>query len=106
MRGDASARHNIGATEYNSGNYEVGIRHFKIAAEAGHQPSLNTLRRIYNAGGKLPGKSLITKDYMDKVYRLGHKAQQDEKSKEREKHDASVGELARAQLMQGQSYRS
>ena len=56
-RGCFGARHNIGVTEYyRLGNHEIAIRHWKIAAEAGHQLSLNALRKIYNADGKKPGK--------------------------------------------------
>jgi TPR repeat protein len=96
LRGDPHARHNIGCTEYNSGNHEVGIRHWKIAAEAGYQRSLDELRRIYNANGNgkmlgkgvivlSPGKEFISKEEMDTVYRSGHEAQMEVKSEEREK---------------------
>ena len=61
LRGDIYCRHNIGVREYNAGNHEVGIRHFKLAAEAGYQVSLNGLRDVYNADGKMPGKEFISK---------------------------------------------
>jgi len=86
LRGDMTARHNIGALEYNFGNHEIGIRHWKIAAEAGYQRSLNGLRSIYNADGKKPGKELISKEYLDFAYRACHGAQMEVKSEEREKH--------------------
>merc|ERR1719199_1011789 len=54
LRGCAVARHNIGWAEYESGNHEIAIRHWKIAAEAGDQDSLDALRNIYNADGKHP----------------------------------------------------
>ena len=94
LRGCIYARHNIGLSEYHTfGNHENGIRHWKIAAEAGDQDSLNILRKIYNAGGKTPGKEFITKDYLDKVYRACHEAQMEVKSEEREKHSVTVNPL-------------
>ena len=46
LRGCIGARHKIGLSEYESGNYEIGIRHWKIAAEAGMQPSIDILKKI------------------------------------------------------------
>jgi len=87
LRGNIVARHNIGNFEYNDlGNHEIGIRHWKIAAEAGSQPSLDSLKKIYNADGKEPGKEFISKDYLESIYRAGHGAQIEVKSEEREKH--------------------
>ena len=87
LRGDIYARHNIGWGEYHTfGNQEIGIRHWKIAAEAGDQDSLNALRDIYNSGGKKPGKEFISKECMDRLYRVCHGAQMEVKSEEREKH--------------------
>ena len=89
LRGSLAARHNIGRIEYHTltfGNHEIGIRHWKIAAEAGHQKSLHALRDIYNAGGSRPGKEFISKDYLDSAYRACHEAQMEVKSEEREKH--------------------
>ena len=86
LRGCIYARNNIGKSEYDSGNQETGIRHWKVAAEAGSQLSLNELKGIYNADGKLPGKEFITKECMDSLYRVCHDAQEEVKSEEREKH--------------------
>ena len=86
LRGNIVARYNIGCSEYDSGNYEIAIRHWKIAAEAGFQPSLNKLKKIYNADGKHPGKEFISKECMDSLYRVCHDAQEEVKSDEREKH--------------------
>ena len=91
LRGDIMARHNLGYSEYfNLGNHKVGIRHWKIAAEAGHQKALNALRAIYNADGKMPGKEFISKEEMDTVYRSGHEAQMEIKTEEREKHSRKI----------------
>ena len=89
LRGCTIARHNIGSSEYELGNHEIAIRHWKIAAEAGYQDSLNALRGIYNADGKTPGKEFISKGEMDTVYRSGHDAQIEVKSEEREKHSGT-----------------
>ena len=87
LRGDVCARHNIGNFEYKSGNHEVGIRHWKIAAEGGSQPSIDMLKKVYNnADGTIPGKEFISKEEMDTVYRSGHDAQMEIKTEEREKH--------------------
>ena len=87
LRGDVVARHNIGLSEYfNLGNHEIAIRHWKIAAEAGNQDSLDALRDIYNADSEYTGKESISKDYLESIYRAGHEAQLEVKSEEREKH--------------------
>ena len=84
LRGEIVARNNIGRIEYHTfGNHEVGIRHWKIAAEGGSQISLNRLKEIYNADGKMPGKEFIS---LDSAYRACHEAQMEVKTEEREKH--------------------
>ena len=84
------ARYGIGYSEYfNLGNHEIAIRHWKIAAEAGDQPSLNVLRDIYN--GNMPGKKFISKDFLESTYRACHEAQMEVKSEEREKHSGIKG---------------
>ena len=92
LRGDIKARHNIGVTEYNNhgGNHEIAVRHWKIAAEAGHQKSLDALKAIYNADGKVPGKEFISNEYLESTYRACHAAQMEVKSEEREKHSGTV----------------
>ena len=87
LRGEIVARHNIGYAEYyDLRNYEIAIRHWKIAAEAGSQISLNALKNIYSANGKRSGKKFITKEYLDFAYRACHEAQMEVKSEEREKY--------------------
>ena len=77
----------IGVIEYfDFDNDEIGIRHWKISAEAGDQDSLNALRGIYNADGNQPGKEFISKEYLESTYRACHDAQMEVKSEEREKH--------------------
>ena len=92
LRGGVGARHNIGCSEYyDLGNHEIAIRHWKIAAEAGSQPSLNALKGIYNADGKMPGKEFISKEYLESTYRACHGAQMEVKSEERVKHSDRKG---------------
>jgi TPR repeat protein len=99
LRGDIGARQIIGRAEYKLGNHEIAIRHWKIAAEAGLQESLNELRDIYNADGKFPGKEFISKEEMDTVYRSGHEAQMEIKSEKREKHGYNLMELGKKKGM-------
>ena len=89
VRGSIISRHGIGIFEYyDAGNHELGIRHWKIAAEAGDEKSLAALKHIYNVEGtdKKPGNEFITKEYFDFVCRACHEAQMEIKSEAREKH--------------------
>ena len=87
LRGHIVARHALGSFEYfDLHNHEVGIRHWKIAAEAGNQTSLDKLKAIFYTGGKLPGNEFISKDELDNIYRSCHAAQEEVKSEGREKH--------------------
>ena len=93
LRGSIVARHGIGFSEYHDlDNHEIGIRHFKIAAEAGFQLSLDALRSIYSSDGNelLPGNEFITKECLDFAYRACHEAQMQVKSEEREKYRSKV----------------
>ena len=93
LRGSIIARQKIGCAEYRSGNHEIGISHWKIAAEGGSQPALDLLKRIYNADGEIPGKNTISKECMDSLYRVCHGAQEEVKSEEREKHCYGTGKM-------------
>ena len=87
LRGHIVARHAIGSFEYfDLHNHELGIRHWKVAAEAGNQTSLDKLKAIFYTKGKLPGNEFITKDELDKIYRSCHAAQEEVKSEGREKY--------------------
>ena len=87
LRGSVVAHNNVGWAEYiDFGNHEIGIRHWKIAAEAGDQDSLDALKKIYNADSKWPGKEFISKKCMDSLFRVCHDAQEEVKTEEREKH--------------------
>ena len=94
IRGSVKGRQNADASEYYVfGNHELAIRHWKIAAEGGSQVSLNSLRSIYNADGKLPGKEFISKEDLDSLYRACHEAQEEVSSEERKKHWGSKDDV-------------
>ena len=57
---------------YDLGSHEIGIRHWKVAAEGGSQPSIDALKKIYNI--EKPGKEFITKEYLDSAYRACYEA--------------------------------
>ena len=72
LRGCVLGHEHIGRIEYMSGNHELGIRHWKVAAEAGFQPSLKNLEIIRDTGGH--GKELISKAYLDDLRRACREA--------------------------------
>ena len=84
VRGDIGARHECGTVSYDRGNHELGIQHWKVAAEAGMQPSLDALKHIYN--NDRPGKEFVSKEEMASIYRACHQAQKEVWSEQREKH--------------------
>ena len=89
-KGCIIARNLLGCYEYfDKGNHEKGIRHWKIAAAAGNQISLNQLKKIYIADGELPGKEFISKEDLDKAFRICHETQQEFKREGRGKHGHS-----------------
>ena len=91
LRGHMLSRLGIAMTEYKLGNNEAGIRHWKIAAEAGMQPALDKLEEILNE--KLPGKEFISKEELDNLHRMCHKAQEEVKTDEREKYLSKEAEV-------------
>ena len=86
IRGNISSRYSFGHLTYRAGLHEEGIRHWKIAAEAGFQPALDRLKKIFLADGQEPGKEFITKEYLDRTFRICHAAQKEVESEERKKH--------------------
>ena len=50
MAGHEVTRCNLGGMEYDSGNVERAIKHYTIAASAGHYSAMNFLRRYFEQG--------------------------------------------------------
>ena len=50
MGGDASARHNLGTFEQNTGNYDRALKHYMIAVEFGNNISLKQIKQLYTHG--------------------------------------------------------
>ena len=50
MAGNEVARYNLGVMEVQSGNIERAVKHFMIAASAGHYSAMNFLRRYFEQG--------------------------------------------------------
>ena len=75
--GDPNARHNLGCVEANNGKTERAIQHIIIAANMGHDGSLETAEKFYARG-------MISKDVFDKALRTHHAAVDATKSPQRE----------------------
>ena len=77
IAGHPSARHDLGAHEYNDGNVERAVKHWVIAATQGEDKSIKTLMIAFKAG-------LVSKDELAAALRA-HKAAADAtKSPQRE----------------------
>jgi TPR repeat protein len=50
MAGDEDARFNIGYIEFNSGNADRGLKHWKIAASSGNYAAMNFIRKFFEDG--------------------------------------------------------
>ena len=50
MGGDSTARYNLGANEYNAGNYDRALKHFMIAVRAGDTRSVKCIQQLYTDG--------------------------------------------------------
>ena len=85
--GQPDARHNLGLTELENGQYKRAVKHWIIAAKLGHDESLEHLKEI-NKSGHLSNEDLA-------AALRGHKAAIEEtKSPEREKGAAYTEWLA------------
>ena len=47
MSGDAGARYNLGALEYNTGNFDKAVKHYMIAAGGGCADSLKNIKQMF-----------------------------------------------------------
>ena len=89
MGGDVEARHNLGAFEWNAGNYHRAVKHWMISAGAGDDDSLKNIRQCYMS-------RLATKDDFEKALRA-HKDSKDEmKSDQRDTAAAAIATRAAA----------
>ena len=50
MEGCSYARHNLGANEYNAGNYDKALKHCMIAVRGGNTRSVKDIRQMYKNG--------------------------------------------------------
>ena len=50
MEGNVTARHNLGANEYNAGNYDRALKHFMIAVRGGCPHSVKKIQQMYMDG--------------------------------------------------------
>ena len=86
MEGNVAARHNLGANEYNAGNYDRALKHYMIAVRGGDTPSVKAIQELYMDGH-------VTKDHYANALR-SHQAylneikspQRDEAAKFSDRH--------------------
>ena len=86
MDGNVSARHNLGLLEGAAGNYHRAMKHFIIAAKAGHDGSLDYTKRGYKGG-------LIAKDEYADILRAYQARQEEMKSDEREEAAKAIAAI-------------
>jgi len=48
--GDSMARHNLGSSERNAGNFDRALKHFMIAVRGGDADSLARIKQLYTSG--------------------------------------------------------
>mmetsp|Transcript_36280 Transcript_36280/g.61860 ORF Transcript_36280/g.61860 Transcript_36280/m.61860 type:complete len:298 (-) Transcript_36280:117-1010(-) len=67
IKGSVNARVNVGRIERDAGNMDRATRHFKLAAEAGHEEAMNIIWKGYRAGDMD-----ITRDDFNTLLRRHH----------------------------------
>jgi len=50
MKGHAASRHNLGAAEYQNGNYQLALQHLMISTKMGAERSLNAIQGMFKEG--------------------------------------------------------
>ena len=78
MKGDVDARHNLGCVEGQAGNEHRAVKHFLLAAKAGHPGSLDSVKQGFMAG-------LVTKHEYGNTLRAYQTRVDEMKSKARDK---------------------
>ena len=82
MNGSVQARNNLGCSEVNAGNIHRAMKHYILAARAGHKYSLDGVKYGYTKGH-------VTKEEYANTLREYQKSQDEMKSQAREKALAS-----------------
>ena len=82
MRGDKTARYNLGASEENAGNMDRALKHYMIAVRDGEYVSLETIRKMIKIGR-------ATKDDYAKALRSYQSYLDEVKSDQRDKAAAA-----------------
>ena len=77
MGGCVLARRNLGVFEEKAGNFDRAMKHYMIAAAAGHDNSLDAIRNVFMSGH-------ATKDDFAKALRAHQAANDEVKSEQRE----------------------
>jgi len=85
IRGNVTARFNLGNLEKRSGNMNRAVKHWMISAAAGDDDSLKAIQQGY-----LDGR--VTKDDFEKALRAHKEAKDEMKSDQREAHAAAMRE--------------
>ena len=78
MGGDINARYNVGLLENEAGNTQRALRHFILAARAGHDDSLDVVKQGFTKG-------LVTKDEYANILRACQQIKTEMKSDARDK---------------------
>ena len=73
MNGSVMARHNLGADEYEAGNDQRAMKHFILAARAGHKKSLDFVKQGFTKG-------FVTKEEYESTLRAYHERRTEMKS--------------------------
>ena len=50
MEGNVMARHNLGISEYNAGNFDRALKHYMIAVRGGFEESVKAIQQLYIGG--------------------------------------------------------
>ena len=88
MGGDIHSRHSLGVLEFKAGNVHRAFKHFLISAKAGHNYSLDAVKKGFTKG-------LLTKDEYANTLRANQKIQDEMKSDDRDRAVIYKAEIIR-----------
>ena len=86
MGGHVDARYNLGVEELKKGNIHRAMKHWIIAARAGHVRSLDAVKEGFTVGD-------VTKDVFASTLRAYQKRQDEMKSDERDQANAAYSHI-------------